>query len=262
MPTSVKLSHLLVAPIAIACATAACAQPAPAAGRAVLQRMHDAYAGRWYATLRFVQKTTRYGADGTPTFATWYESLRQTPDGRTQLRIDLGDPAAGNGILYTADSSWTFRGGKPAAVRAEGNEFLPLIEGVYMQPVDQTIRQIATTHVDLARVATGTWEGRPVTIIGVASSADSAAPQIWVDDERNVVVRMLLRPTPSSPPMDIHLGDFVSVGGGWLATKVAMTVDGKQAQTEDYADWKAGIDLPADLFSTTSWMPRAHWATR
>ena len=39
----------------------------PSTGRVVLARMHDAYAGKWYSTLRFVQKTTRYGADGTPT---------------------------------------------------------------------------------------------------------------------------------------------------------------------------------------------------
>jgi hypothetical protein len=248
--------------LATLCAANSHAQSTPAAGRDVLQRMHDAYAGRWFSTLRFVQKTTRYGADGTPTFATWYESLRQTPDGRTQLRIDLGSPAAGNGILYTADSSWRFRAGKLAASTADGNEFLPLIEGVYVQPVDQTVRQLEATHVDLSRVAKGSWEGRPATIIGVASLADSTSPQIWVDDERNVVVRMMLRPTPSSPPMDVHLGDYVKVGDGWLATKVAMTVDGKPVQTEDYADWKVGMELPAGLFSTTAWGARGHWAIR
>lgn len=246
-----------------AIAAAQSAQSAqPVGGRDVLQRMHDAYAGKWYSTLRFVQKTTRFGGGGAPTFATWYESLRQTPDGRTELRIDLGDPANGNGILYTADSSWVFRGGKLSAARPEGNEFLPLIEGVYMQPVDATVRQLASTGVDMSRVMHATWEGRPVTVIGIAAAVDSVSPQIWVDDERNVVVRMLLRPTPSSPPMDIHLGDYVHVGDGWLATKVAMTVDGKPLQTEDYADWKVGMSLPADLFATSAWSARGHWATR
>ena len=247
--------------LAVSTAAIAGAQ-SPAPGREVLQRMHDAYAGKWYSTLRFVQKTTRYGNDGTPTFATWYESLRQTPDGHTQLRIDLGDPTAGNGVIYTADSSWVFRGAKLAMARPEGNEFLPLIEGVYMQPVDATMQQLATTKVDMSRVMHGTWDGRPATVIGVASPADSVSPQIWVDDERNVVVRMLLRPTPSSPPMDIHLGDYVHVGDGWLATKVAMTIDGKPVQTEDYADWKVGMPLPADLFTTGAWSALGHWAIR
>src|SRR4051812_38866608 len=52
-------------------------------GEAVLRRMHDAYSGRWYSTLRFVQKTTQYRADGSTNIATWYESLRQTREGVT-----------------------------------------------------------------------------------------------------------------------------------------------------------------------------------
>jgi hypothetical protein len=232
-------------------------------GRAVLQRMHDAYAGKWYSNLRFVQKTTQIRPDGQRIIATWFESLRHTPDGRTQLRIDVGDPANGNGIFYTADSSWVVRGGKVAATRPEGNEFLPMIEGVYMQPVDVTMKQIAGTHVDMSKVTRGTWEGRAATIIGISAVADTAAPQIWVDDERNVVVRMILAPTPSSPPMDIHLGDYVKVADGWLATKVSMSVGGKPVQIEDYADWKAGSSiLSNDLFDVNAWAVRSHWASR
>ena len=47
------------------------AQAAPKSGTELLQRMHDAYAGKWYPTLRFVQKTTVYRPDGTTTHATW-----------------------------------------------------------------------------------------------------------------------------------------------------------------------------------------------
>src|SRR3954468_21965242 len=85
------------------------AQPAPKSGTEVLQRMHDAYAGKRYPTLRFVQKTTVYRPDGTATHATWYETLRHTEARGTELRIDIGDPAAGMGMLYTADSTWRMR---------------------------------------------------------------------------------------------------------------------------------------------------------
>src|SRR4051812_49040159 len=86
--------------------TTAGAQTAPKSGTDLLQRMHDAYAGKWYSSLRFVQKTTVYRPDGTTTHATWYESLRHTDATGTQLRIDIGDPTAGMGMLYTADSTW------------------------------------------------------------------------------------------------------------------------------------------------------------
>jgi len=67
------------------------AQSVPKTGAEVFQRMHDAYAGKWYRTLTFVQKTTQRRRDGTDSVSTWYESLRQV-DGLTQLRIDFGDP--------------------------------------------------------------------------------------------------------------------------------------------------------------------------
>lgn len=256
-------SRLVLALITALCAKGLAAQPAPLPGIARLQQMHDAYAGKWYSTLRFVQKTTQFRNDTVVNIATWYESLRQSPEGHTQLRIDLGDPQTGSGVLYTADSSWRFRAGKLLGATANGNEFLPLIEGVYVQPIEQTAKEIqSTTHVDFAKVGRTEWQGRPATIIGTSSASNLTVPQIWVDDERNVVVRALVGGRPGEPMLDIHLDDYVRVGGGWLATKIEMTQGGKRLQFEDYADWKAGIDLPSDLFSITEWVPKAHWAVR
>src|SRR4051794_27265418 len=117
--------------LVLGAAIAAHAQPAPKTGAEVLQRMHDAYAGKWYRTLTFVQKTTTFSRDGgAPRVSTWLESLRHVDPATTQLRIDVGDPAVGNGMLYTADSTWRLTGGKVARTQGEGNEFLPLIEGV------------------------------------------------------------------------------------------------------------------------------------
>jgi hypothetical protein len=233
----------------------------PATGQAVFQRMHDAYAGKWYRTLRFVQKTTQYRPDGSRVIATWYESLRYT-DAATELRIDLGDPRAGNGIKYTADSTWRVVDGKVTNTQGSGNEFLPLIEGVYLQPVARTVAQLAGTGVDMSHVTTGSWENRPVWIIGVTSATDSVKPQIWVDRERNVVVRMMLVPAPGVPTMDVRLGDYVQVGEGWLATKITMLIGGKPRQIEDYADWKVGMELPDSLFAFDTWKTTPHWAER
>src|SRR5436190_11955335 len=97
-------SCVIAAPVA--------AQSTPKTGVEVLQRMHDAYAGKWYKTLTFAQKTTIRRRDGKDTVVTWHESLRFTNERGTQLRIDQGDLSAGNGVLYTADSSWIVRAGK------------------------------------------------------------------------------------------------------------------------------------------------------
>jgi hypothetical protein len=230
----------------------------PKTGAEVLQRMHDAYAGAWYSTLTFTQKTTQFPPDKAPVVSTWYESLRYAQPLGAQLRIDLGDPAAGNGVLYTADSGWVVRAGKLTSSRG-GNEFLPLIEGVYMQPVERTLRELKTTNIDMQRVTSGRWRDRAVWIVGASTPADTTLPQFWVDAERNVVVRMILTASPTAV-MDIRLDNYVPLAGGWLATKIEMFIGGAPRQFEEYSDWKANVDLSPALFDVATWTTAPHWA--
>jgi hypothetical protein len=242
---------------------AAGAQSAPRTGRDLLQHMRDAYAGRWYTTLTFTQKTTTRGADGAETVSTWYESLRYTDATGAQLRIDTGDPAAGNGVLYSGDSLRVMRAGKLAATRKGGNALVPLIEGVYMQPVARTVAELVPTAVNLElAVVNGRWNDRPVWIAGATSPADTTSPQFWVDRERNVVVRAIFVPVPGAPTMDMRLDGVVPVAGGWLATKCTFFVAGVQQQVEEYQDWKANVELPAGLFEVATWTTAPHWAAK
>ncbi len=231
----------------------------PADGVAVLQRMHDAYAGRWYRTLTFVQRTTQRAPDGTDRVSTWYEALSGD-----RLRIDFGDPAEGNGALYTPDSLYVVRAGKVTRSVGQGNVFIPFIQGVYLQPVERTVAQIAPYHFDLGRVRLGRWEGRSTLVVGARDSADLISPQFWVDRERLVVTRMLvpLRPAQlgaAAAPQDIRLEGLVPVGGSWLATRVRMLDQGQPLQTEEYSDWRAGVPLAPELFVAQSWSAVPHW---
>lgn len=249
------VSRLIAA--AVVPSALALAQSTPKTGAEVFQRMHDAYAGKWYRSLTFTQKTTTWPG-GKETAATWYESLRLTGN-RTELRIDVGDPANGNGVLYTADSVWRVRGGKLAGAQEGGNEFLPLIEGVYFNPVEQTIRELSSTKVDMSHVSEGKYDNRRVWIIG-ATPPDTTTPQIWIDVERNVAVRAILSPAPTTPVLDIHLDGYVPIDRAWLATKIRMNSGGAPRQVEEYRDWKVNVNLPAGLFDVATWTTAPHWA--
>lgn len=239
------------------------AQGAPATGLDLLRRMHDAYRGTWFSSLTFTQQTTQRRPDGTDTLSTWYESLRHTEGKGTELRIDRGDPAAGNGALYTADSFFVVRDGKVAATRQGGNALLPLIVGVYLQPPERTVAELAPTKVDFSRaVLTGTWNDRPVWIAGASAAGDTTSPQIWVDVATKVVVRALLVPVPSVPFMDIRLDGVVPLAGGWLATKCTFYVAGALVQAEEYRDWKANVALSPQLFDVGTWTTAPHWAAK
>jgi hypothetical protein len=234
---------------------------APRDGSAVLDGMRTAYAGKWYHTLTFVQRTMQVRRDGTTSVTTWHESLRHTPATGVQLRIDIGDLAAGNGMLYTADSTWVVRNGALQGVRDSGNEFLPLIEGVYVQPLAKTVAEVSAMKIDLSRVHAGTWRDRPVWVVGANAAADTSSPQFWVDRQRNVVVRAILRPDTATT-LDIALDGYQPVGPAWLATNIVMAINGKVIQSEEYSDWKTNVDLPASLFDVKSWTTGPHWAKK
>jgi hypothetical protein len=251
---------LLVAAIAVT----ACVSPnpatnltAPANGVELLTRMHDAYAGKWYKTLTFVQKTTVTRPTGVVDTSTWYESLK-SPD---RLRIDFGDPAKGNGALYTADSLYVVRGGKITRTIPSGNPFLPFVAGVYAQPVDTTLRQLSSWKFDLSKIRADTWQGAPVYVVGASSATDLDSPQFWVEREHLQPVRFLVKlsPAPDAKSNDIRLEKYVPVGGGWLATHVAIMEGSIVRQAEDYSDWHGDVSLTSDFFVAERWSDVPHW---
>ena len=228
----------------------------PQDGLAVLARMHARYSDSWYRTLTFRQRTVQRRPDGTEQVSTWYEAQRGD-----RLRIDMGNPAEGNGALYTADSLYVVRGGRVVRAIADGNPFLPLISGVYLQPLDVTVRQLAPYKIDLNSVYVRDWEGQRTFVIGATSAADSASPQVWVDAGRLIVTRFImpLFPSPEKRNQDVRLENNVEVGGGWLATKIRMLDNGVPVQTEEYSDWRTDVTLPASFFQAETWTQDPHW---
>jgi len=255
--SAVRRAALCLTVTVTACASRPRATAAPADGHAVLARMHDAYDGRWYRTLRFVQRTTAVKPDGSRDTSTWYESIK-APD---LLRIDLRAPHVGNGVLYTADSLIVLRNGQVARRIGRGNPFLPLIEGVYVQPLAVTEGQLAPYGFALDRMYRGTWLNRPVYVVGAADASDTTSPQFWVDAERLVLVRMLVAFAPNSPLVDARVDGYVRLAGpSWLATHNEFWSGGHPEQIEDYSDWRIGEDLPDALFDPAQWTTAPHWA--
>lgn len=253
-------TKLLVSAIAVT----GCVSPHPATNRIVpangvelLTRMHDAYAGKWYKTLTFVQQTTITRPTGVVDTSTWYEALK-SPD---RLRIDFGDPSKGNGALYTTDSLYVVRGGKVTRTIPSGNPFLPFVAGVYAQPVDTTLRQLSSWKFDMSRIRADTWQGAPVYVVGAKSPQDLDSPQFWVEREHLQPVRFLVKLSAAADakPNDIRLEKYVRVGGGWLATHVAIMEGSMVRQAEDYSDWHGDVSLTNDFFVAERWSEVPHW---
>lgn len=258
-----RLTRLFALCAIVAVARSAQAQPRlPATGTEVFARMQAAYSDGWYKTLTFTQTTTIRMRDGRDTVQTWYETLRFTPALGTRLRIDVAPLAAGNASISTWDSTWVIRSDTLAAVRANGNPFLPLIEGAYVQPAERTAREVGPLGIDLSKVREATWDGRRAWVVGASGEGDSTSAQFWVDVERLVVVRMILAAQAGRPPLDIRLEKFEKVGKGWLATRVEMLQGAQRRQLEEYHDWKGDVALDPLLLDAASGGKARHWARK
>lgn len=222
-------------------------------GVELLARMRSAYNSRWYHTLTFTQQTIIARPNGVADTTTWYETL----SGPARLRIDVGDPAQGNGMLYTADSSYVMRAGALRRADGNGNPFLPLIMGVYLQPVSETVRQLRLFGFDLSRTTKGTYEGHPVDIVGTSDAADTVSAQFWIDTEQQIV-RRVRGNVKGIGGADIHVGGYERVGKAWLATRIAMQLGGR-TQTEVYSDWKVDVPVAESMFDLTQWRTAPHW---
>ena len=250
------LATLLVALASCASASPGSSSTDPRDGTALLARMHDRYAGKWFRTLTFVQRTVQRRPDGTEQVTTWYEA-----QSGPRLRIDVGDPALGNGVLYTTDSLYVVRAGKVVRRQAEGNPFLPLVVSVYLEPLDVTVQQLAPYKVDLSRIRLGDWEGKPTYVVGAASPSDTTSPQFWVEKDRLIVTRFMLPlvPSPEGRLQDVRLENNVPAGRGWLATRIRMLDKGAPMQTEEYSDWRVDVPLAESLFQAERWGEGPHW---
>ena len=230
--------------------------PPPRSATELVERMHAAYAGRWFRTLVFVQRTHFPNADGTVREETWLEALAAP----SRLRIDIAPLDSGRGMLFTADSTYRMQGGRVARAVARPNPFLPFVAAPYTQPPAVTLAQIAREGYDTTRMYASEWRGRPAYVVG-ALAGDSLTPQFWVDRDRLVVVRMRLPSATGSRP-DIHLDGWQQFGASWIATDIDIVVDGRSVQRETYSDVQVDVALDPALFDTAQWAKARHWWRR
>jgi len=223
-------------------------------GEALVKAMHDRYAGGWYQTVTFTQKSTTYNADGTSRAETWFEAALLP--GR--LRIDIGPPSDGNGYLLVDGNVTIFKDGQVKASRQQVNMLLVLGFDVYTQSPETTLAIARQEGFDAAKFHEDTWEGKPVYVFG-AEKGDLKSKQFWVEKDRLLFVR-LLEPDNADPTktQDIRFADYRKLGGGWIAALVEVHADGKKVFSEEYSDIQKDVKLDPAVFDPKQFTT-AHW---
>jgi len=248
--------------ITLAAAVLALSACAPAAVRSVaaqqistpealLRAMHDRYAGKWYSTLSFTQKTTRHLPNDSVRVDTWREWGAMP--GR--LRIEMGDAAAGNGAIYANDSVYGIRGGNVAVRRAQRNSLMVLGFDVYALAPERSAEILREEGFLPGTLRRDTWQGRPAYV--VSSDNNGGHREFWIDAGTMLYVRSLEPvPGPAGAParvMDVRFENYKPYAGGFVAERVDIQMDGKTMQMEEYSDVKVNQTFSPDLFAPEKW---------
>src|SRR4051812_15057245 len=160
------------------------APPSIATSASLVRAMRDHYAGKWYRSLTFVQKTTVSLASGGSVVQTWYEAL-ELPG---KLRIET-DRASKSGTLFAHDSVFSFTNGKLVRADSGLNDLLVLGFDLFALGPDHAERVLRHMGFDLTRFHEGTWQGRPIYVVG-AERGDTVSKQFWVDRDRLLFIRL------------------------------------------------------------------------
>jgi len=217
-------------------------------GSDVIEAMHETYADSWYEYLTFEQKTTFYQNGEESQVQIWHEALHLP--GR--LHIKFGDPAEGNGMLFSADSHFVFQNHQLVNRQAFAHPLLILGFDVYRQSPETTIQQLENQDIDLSVMHEMSWQGRPVYVVG-ARHGDTASNQFWVDKERLVFVR-LLGAGPSGAVQDTRFNEYERLGGGWIAPIVEFRTNGVMTMHEAYSDIETPDNLEDALFEPETFL--------
>lgn len=223
-------------------------------GEGVIAAMHARYAGKWYHTLTFTQKTSRLQADGKWNVQTWYEAL----DLPGKLRIDFDPISAGNGVLYARDSAFTVTNGRALRGTPSINPLLLLGFDVYGNPPARTAALLRREGFDLAQVHTDSFQHRPMLVVG-ARKGDLHRKQFWIDAENLVFIRTLEPARDTTKVQEVRFLNYEPRGNAWVSPRVEIHTDGKLVLTEEYSDMRTDVDLDDALFDPAKWRTAKHW---
>lgn len=205
--------------------------------------MHARYRGRWYRTLSFTQATTRViGGDGRQR-----ETWREWAALPGRLRIEMDDPLQGVDVLFVGDTTYIYRDGALAAVRADRNPLLTWGFDVYTQPPAATLAVLADEGMDLSAFRLDAWDGRQMYVLGVPESGE-----VWVEKERLLFVR-LVEPGEGGAMQDVRFLDYEPLGDAWIAPLVEVWTGGERVFWEEYSDIEADVALDPVLFDPRRW---------
>ena len=252
----IRVRRRAVLILAAVCALLAAGIPAQEIrdGETLLRAMHGRYQNNWYETLTFTQKSTTHNDDGTDKSEIWHEAMLLPGN----LRIDIGPPADGNGMLVANGARTSFQNGKASDPHPFVHMLLVLGFDVYRQPTQATVDQVKGQGFDLTKLREDSWDGESVYVVG-ADKGDLKSKQFWVEKKRLLFVRMIAPDRrDAAKTADSRFADYRQLPVGWVAARVEFFVAGKNVFSEEYSEIQTNPKLDPAIFDRRQFNSQ-HW---
>lgn len=227
-------------------APAATPLPAPELpGEAVIRAAYERYAGKWFHTVTYIQRTTF--PDKQPRMGqleTWYTAI-ELP---RKMRVDVGPATTGRALIYRNDSLYNYGRGTLQTAAPSFDPLLTLLGNLHTQAPATTAAELKK-YFDLRKSYETRWLGRSVIVVG-AVPGDTTSNQFWLEKERMLLVRVI-QANASNPraPLDARINDYQAAAGGWLEHNIRVYLGGHLSEIEDYTSIKINPVLEAGLFN-------------
>lgn len=222
----------------------------PTSAAELVGAMHERYAGRWYRTLTFLQNNTLYRSGGGEDRSQWMEYM--AIPGR--LRIEYLPATSHSGVLFEGGRVHAFDAGKRVQTQARIHPLLLVGGDVYAIPPEVTLRRLDSLGVDLATFRTDSLNGTRAYVVG-AAAGDSTSPQVWVEADRLVALRVVEREARGTRTVvtDSRFTRYEELDGLPVATAMLFLRDGRPVFREEYADVRVNVPLSESLFDPEKW---------
>lgn len=204
----------------------------------LVKAMHTKYYQAPCKTYTFTQKNTHYRNDSLVGMSTWYEAI-ELPD---KFRIEFGDRANKNYVLFKNDSSFSYKKGELTKKKSDENILLLLLGGMYYRDLDDVLKRLERAEFNLNKLSEQKWNNEDVYVIG-AESNELNTNQIWINKNDFRVLRIIERYSPKDV-MDIRFETHQPSCKGFIETRVSFHRNGKLEQLEEYLDITETKEFP------------------
>jgi hypothetical protein len=201
-------------------------------GSDILKKMHTTFYKGPCKSYTFSQKNTHYKNDTVSGHSVWHEVI-EFPD---KFRIDFGEKADSNYVVFKNDSVYNFKKNALAKMRADSNTLLLILGGMYYRNFEDVVNRLKAAEYKLETLSLQQWNSEVVYVIG-ALEGDLQSNQIWVN-KKTLQVERILEKINATDIMDMRFEAHQSWCKGFVETKVSFRRNGKLEQVEEYYDLK------------------------